>query len=655
VEKISLEAILALAQEESARLKHFYLGVEHLFLALAKLEGGLLTNGLEHFGISPKDLRDQVRQTAGMGDGSRTSSGYPETPRASRVLASTRRIIANNPETTAPEWALLNAILDEVDSLPVRVLRKKGINPTMLQNRALEQSQDKILAILPNEVAIENGERLTDEQRLVLGHMFRRYEKIVIETYFTEGYSGYSGATVLLIRPFHADDRTDAPVIVKLHDYHALRMERERYDLFVRSRLTPKTARIESDLTIPEHSSYGGLKYTFVGGTPDERPRNLAQYAEQVDGEALARFLRHELFEVFGRQWWKQSSTYTPEAWKEYELLLPPALVLEALSLEDMPSEGIILHPTGEWSRGEERHPGEIVALEDFVVIRLKRGRDGGETIIRMARSIQPEAENYACRVDLRGGDSTLRRGNHVGRVVGRISETRDDLLARDIAALEPDFNLMDATLPPVVGVSDALPNPFRRYRWALGQRLSGRYSTIHGDLHTGNILVSPSGDAWLIDFELARDGHTLFDWAVLEISLLTDLIAPKIGNSWAEVRAVLPLINHLNWNINAPVPIDQDHPLYKGFRAIQEVRRIASDLLGRAGEWKEYYIALAFCAFRASGWRERSLAARRLGFLAAGLAFGAAARSAMREMQTAADMTLDSTSAGSRDEGNEE
>ena len=41
--------------------------------------------------------------------------------------------------------------------------------------------------------------------------------------------------------------------------------------------------------------------------------------------------------------------------------------------------------------------------------------------------------------------------------------------------------------------------------------------SKIHGDLHLGNILIGPAGDAWLIDFEWTRLGHTLLDWAGLE------------------------------------------------------------------------------------------------------------------------------------------
>ena len=53
----------------------------------------------------------------------------------------------------------------------------------------------------------------------------------------------------------------------------------------------------------------------------------------------------------------------------------------------------------------------------------------------------------------------------------------------------------------------------------------------ILDDKRMNAVLIGPGGDAWLIDFEWARDGHTLFDWATLETSLLIDHVYMTLGS----------------------------------------------------------------------------------------------------------------------------
>src|SRR5204863_8106452 len=135
---------------------------------------------------------------------------------------------------------------------------------------------------------------------------------------------------------------------------------------------------------------------------------------------------------------------------------------------------------------------------------------------------------------------------------------------------------------------SDRLPNPLRRYTRLLEQRVSGTLSTIHGDLHTGNILIGPGGDAWLIDFEWTRDGHTLFDWAVLETSLLIDHIVPSVGPTWDDAWTAVRILDTLN---RKGTP--SQSPLDEAFLPIIEIRRIVSGLLAVPDRWAEYQIAL--------------------------------------------------------------
>ena len=68
-ENLSPEAqqILALAQKESENLKHFYLGVEHIFIALTKIENGVTQGVLQQLNLNPKQARDTVRRRAAGG------------------------------------------------------------------------------------------------------------------------------------------------------------------------------------------------------------------------------------------------------------------------------------------------------------------------------------------------------------------------------------------------------------------------------------------------------------------------------------------------------------------------------------------------------------------------------------------------------------
>jgi Ternary complex associated domain 9 len=182
-----------------------------------------------------------------------------------------------------------------------------------------------------------------------------------------------------------------------------------------------------------------------------------------------------------------------------------------------------------------------------------------------------------------------------------------------------------------------------RHYVVLLARRLVGTLSTIHGDLHTGNILIGSSNDAWLIDFEWTRDGHTLFDWAVLEISLVIEYVTRFMGDSWDDVRQTITLLDMLYRDVSPPA----ETPLARALIPIAEVHRIVRELLfvdpqtGR-GHWAEYYTALALCALRVTTWDNRSVGARRLAFMVAALAMSHAQASEGARNVTSADLTTD-------------
>jgi len=614
LDSVTLREIEAIARIESAKMHHFYVGVEHLFIALTKLSGGIVVDIFDQSGQSPRYLRYATREMAGRGDDRRYWPGYRTTPRAAQVLAKAQLLIES--DIHPDERALLLAILDDADNIPVRALQEVGVNLDALYQASLKWLGGQ-RAIAP-PVEIDGSDMLSEDERIVLQEMFDKYGEIHIEHVFQEGFSGSS---VLLVRPIQADRRSDAPVVVKIAERQSILWEKKRYDSFVKDKLPPTTARIEADPALPDRSPLGGLKYTFVRLRGGDLPINLREYAAAQPAEDVAQFLREALYNGFREAWWGQSQPYRFSAWQEYEFLLPPALVVEALPPDMESATGRLLRPLDQWSRSGGLHPGELVELENFTVQKVKHGRG----IVRLSAGPAAESINRASQVEVHSLEAEIKnyfRGEHVRKIVGRILQTRDDILLEQVQALAPDFSVLDEHLPYETTFGERLLNPLRRYPHILEQRISGTLSTIHGDLHTGNVLIGPGGDAWLIDFEWTRDGHTLFDWSVLEVSFLIDHIAPLLGETWNEIWEAVQLLEALTYMPELPAG---DNPLTHALIPVTEIRRIVGELLAKNDNWSEYYVALALCALRVIGWGNRPLAARRLAYLTSALAMTSA------------------------------
>jgi len=611
-EQIGLQDIDTLARQESAQLHHYFVGVEHLFIALTQLHGGLTNAVLEQHGLSPRFVRYSIRETVGRYEDRRFWPGFPETPRAQQVLARAR---ANAGEDEPAERDLLLAILDENDSIPIRVLLEMGADPARLRDTAALWSAP--LQARAPEVPVMGDVTLDAEQLRVLKLMFRDYGEVQV---VHELAGGYSGARVLLVRPVRVDRRQDAPVVVKLDDRHDILYERRRYDLYVKGTLPAETARLVDAPVVPDDSRYGGLKYTFVGRVDETEPVSLRELARERPA-AADRLLR-TLFETFGPTWWQQRQPYRFGAWREYEHVLPPALALEAIPPHTVTALATTLAPLGAWSRTDLVLPGELVTLNGFTVQKIHPERG----MLQLAAGAQPEAVNRASKVEVRGlalTDDAYFRGEVVSSLAGRVISTRGDLLLRQLHALEPDFDTRLPTLDSPAHTIPDLPNPLKLIGPLLERQVSGYLSTVHGDLHLGNILVGPTGNAWLIDFARTREGHTLFDWALLELSWLVEVVARVAAPGWAgawEIAALLDQINH-----GADGADLRRHPAGPALGVLKTIRAIAGECLASPGRWTEYYVALALLGLRLMDWHSEPVDARRLAFLASALATAAA------------------------------
>jgi hypothetical protein len=619
---IALKDILINARQESFRMQHYYVGVEHLFIGLLNIQGGLTSSLLEERGLTTEYVVDAIRRKAGKGNRQRLWAGMPNTPRADIVLGIANDLALESGSEEIGERDLLIAVLDENDSIPVRVLRKFEVDIEQLsedaRSRALNPQQSQPY------IKIDFGQQsisLPEETLFILRRMFYGYSQIRVDRRLT---GGYTAAVILVVTPIQADGTEDAAVVVKIDDADMILDEAQCYDAHVRSSLPPLTARLEEIPTTSETSDMAGLKYTFVAGM-NSTARDLREAAQDLDN--LGEWLRRELYPYFGKTWWKQNRPYRFQVWTEYDWLLPPLLTLDYVPEEEIPQTAALLRDPLRRSRVGKLEYGDSVIIENFTVQRVYRDKN----MIQVTIGKGSEAARRAYKINVRGLDlaqDVYYRGEIIERIGGRVWETRAAALLAAAQALDPDFDL-SAEMIPGIGKPERLPNPILAYDDLLDRYLDGTLSKIHGDLHLGNILVGPNGSAFLIDFAQTRNGHTLFDWASLEVSLLTEVVMPVIGDDWYSVRLVLRYIAALPGNLPDTVPA-----LNTAMQHIVAVREIARECLARDNSWSEYFIALAMCGLRAYTWDTLSLGARRLMFCLTALG--------IHELRSRGTLTLD-------------
>jgi hypothetical protein len=612
---ITLRDLIINARQESVQMRNFFIGVEHLFIALLQIQGGLAGSIVQEQGLTPDYVTEAIRRKTGKGTSQRTWVGIPMTPRAELVLDIAKEFALEEEREEPNERDLLKAILSEGDSLPVRVLNALGVN--------LDRFADTAKTYLPTteahppDIAVIFGADfdrnyiIEREHLFILRRMFASYSRIRIERRLT----GFRKALILMVTPIQDDEREEAPVVVKIDQVDNILDEVQRYETHVKSTLPLQAARLEDQPTAPEASDLAGIKYTLVASTGNDA-QDLRDRVRTQGTDGLGQLLRRELYARFCKNWWLQNRQYRFQAWMEYDWLLPPLLTLDLAENIVPPSNALVLripfNRTRVRTRLRELQVGDVVVLENFTI----QWVDRDENVIKLAVGYGNEADKRAYKVEVRGADisqSLFYRGEIVDRLVGKVWKTRHDALAEAVLDLQPDFDLRQKWIPITRG---RVVNPLYVYDDLLDRHITGSQSKIHGDLHLGNVLIGPNNSMWLIDFGHTRDGHTLFDWATFEVSLLGDAVMLGMDDSWGTARRIL----HQLMAINSRTEIQPDVSVSSAIGVVSEIREIVRECLAVPDRWEEYYVALALCALRATTWKTMSLGGRRLMFLLAGL-----------------------------------
>lgn len=602
---ITLKDILINARQELHHMQHFFLGVEHIFVALLGIKHGLTTSILNEHGFTNEYVIDAVRRKAGKGSRHRLWAGVPNTPRVEVIFDIAQEIARENSRTTINERDLLIAILDENDSIPTRVLQSLSIDMDTFkdQARTMKPKRPSTGTFIKIFMSSEFEGELSNDALFLLRRMFHGYQSLRIESRLQ---GGYTSSELIAVTPIRVGNREAASVVVKIGASDIILDEAQRYNKYVRDTLPPLTARLEEIPTAPDTSKLAGLKYTFLTDT-DGNPKDMRAIVNNWSGEDLGTWLHQRLYGAFGEKWWKQTRPYRFEAWREYDWMLPPILTLKIKRDEEKPKRVKSLRFPIRRSRITDLDLGEYVSVENFIVYKVNIEK--GTICLALAQG-ESTARAYQIEVqDIDFEEDTYYRGEVVDKLVGKVWKTRDDELMSSLMHLAPDFDVQGNNIT-VNNIS--MPNPVKYYSPMLDANVIGTISTIHGDLHLGNILIGPSDSALLIDFARTRDGHSIFDWANLEISIMNELVIPKIGNTWDDVRRLTTYLAGIdNPEIMDTIPAD----IQDALKAIIALRQIVAQSLMDA-KWHEYSLALAFTALRAMTWETMPLNSRRVMYL---------------------------------------
>jgi ATP-dependent Clp protease ATP-binding subunit ClpC len=117
--------VLRAAEQECRNHNHYYVGVEHLLVALLEEQDGSITDWLRERGIDAGEVHAELRRTLGTGD-DRTWEGILITPRVRKIIALAGQQAPSRPIEPID---LLEAILAEGGSLAAEIVRRARCTP----------------------------------------------------------------------------------------------------------------------------------------------------------------------------------------------------------------------------------------------------------------------------------------------------------------------------------------------------------------------------------------------------------------------------------------------------------------------------------------------------------------------------------------------
>lgn len=137
--------VLAMAREESANLRHEYVGTEHILLGLIDEGEGVAATVLQNLHVDLDDLKYRIETTVKRGQpGTRTGPDLPYTSRAKKVLELSMKHARDLQHSYVGTEHLLLGLIAEQKGIAAQVLTDQGVT--------LETASAETLRILGTEM-----------------------------------------------------------------------------------------------------------------------------------------------------------------------------------------------------------------------------------------------------------------------------------------------------------------------------------------------------------------------------------------------------------------------------------------------------------------------------------------------------------------------
>ena len=526
--------------------------------------------------------------------------------------------------------------------------------PAVLEVRDDKELREARVQVHVQPFAIEidadlaDGLTLDRDDRVVLRHLFGpRFRRLVVRKQF----GGLGGARVLLVEPFLApptDPGRAGPAggdqfqaqhcLVKIGDRRRIADEAACYEKHVKDILSPNTSRMAGWTAWGERA---GIRMSLAGDQDWDRALDELDWLVK----APAMDAHHLLDDVFARDLgacWYTNGTGRVTRMRLVEVYgqqMPVLLTVREPNLadglfRDRPADvkvqiGEGLQPPGP-RRGVE--PGNKVYLGCLQIADYRQRKAEGEWEYRLVNPTDGLRVAFRTQVPPSYLDADAVADHLIGQsrhVVGIVEELLFDRLAGALRACvesyprdrpEEQIALSDdgATLTIRTGAEElALPNPLHSLYDFLNLPLAHRRSIIHGDLHTRNVIVSPAGMPFYIDFSETRVGPTLFDFIKHEAALWDwNLAAPPAGAPPCTLADAIRLMRELTSPENRfPAPFARPQSLGEGrgrrtwlakfYQCVGRLRLLARQYSTAPEEAQDYFGPLCLYAALVLRWTD--------------------------------------------------
>jgi ATP-dependent Clp protease ATP-binding subunit ClpA len=151
--------VIMLAQEESRRLGHNFVGTEQMLLGLIREESGMAGRILRSMGVNLKQARREVEKIIGRGSG-HVAVEIPFTPRGKRVLELSLKESRKHRHRYIGTEHLLLGLIQEREGVAARVLENLGINLQELRDRII-QAMSELPDAQSNDIEDTAGRKLS--------------------------------------------------------------------------------------------------------------------------------------------------------------------------------------------------------------------------------------------------------------------------------------------------------------------------------------------------------------------------------------------------------------------------------------------------------------------------------------------------------------